>query len=151
MNRRHLFLAPLVLLLAPLGAQRVRAASYKLGTIEIGHPWAEPPTGDVTAVFMTLANLGSNPDRLVGATTPLAATVLFQEHGDRPVTAFDLKPKQPLALQPGGSRVVLQGVKRPLAVTDAFPLTLRFATAGTITVIVRVERGPATSSPTSAH
>lgn len=151
MNRRGLLLAPLVLLLGPFGARRSRAESYRFGTIEISHPWAEPPTGDVTAVFMTLADLGDKPDHLVGATTPVASTVLFQERGNRPVAAFDLRPKQSLALRPGGDRIVLQGVKLPLAAADAFPLTLRFTAAGDITVVVPVEHGSAIPAPTPAR
>lgn len=145
MNRRRLLLAPLVLLVVPLGA--AHAHSYKLGTIEIGHPWAKPPTGDVAAVFMALANTGDKSDRLVGASTPIADTVLFQDSGNRPVAAFDLPPKMPVALRPGGRRIVLQGVKQKLAVDDAFPLTLRFAAAGSVTILVQVERGSATPTP----
>ena len=151
MNRRTLLLVPLALSLAPLGASRAGAHSYKLGAIEIGHPWAEPPTGDIAAVFMALANTGDKPDRLMGASTPIADTVLFQEYGNRPVAAFDLRPKVPVALRPGGRRIVLQGVKQKLAVDDAFPLTLRFAAAGSITVLVQVERGPATPTPSPAR
>src|SRR5690348_2586799 len=148
MNRRNLLLAPLTLFLA-LGASRARAHSYMLGAIEIGHPWAEPSTGDVTAVFMALANMGDKPDRLIGAATPIADAVLFQDYGNRPIDAFDLPPKRPMALRPGGRRVVLQGVKHRLVAGDDFPLTLRFANAGQITVMVMVQ--PELSEPTPAH
>lgn len=148
MNRRSLLLAPLILLLA-LGASRARAHSYKLDAIEIGHPWAEPSTGDVAAVFMALANMGDKPDRLVGAATPIADAVLFQDYGNRPIDAFDLPPKRPMALRPGGRRVVLQGVKHRLAAGDDFPLTLRFANAGQITIMVMVQQE--SSEPTPAH
>jgi len=148
MNRRSLLLAPLTLLLA-LGASRARAHSYTLRAIEIGHPWAEPSTGDVAAVFMALANMGDKPDRLIGAATPIADAVLFQDYGNRPIDAFDLLPKQPMALRPGGRRIVLQGVKRRLAAGDDFPLTLRFAAAGNTTIMVLVEHGPA--EPPPAH
>ena len=151
MNRRHLLLASLAVLLVPLGASHACAHSYKLGSIEIGHPWAEPPAGDVAAVFMALANLGDKADRLEGASTPIANTVLFQETGNQPTSAIDLPPKLPVALRPGGRRIVLQGVKQKFAVGDAFPLTLRFAIAGSITVLVQVERGPATPSPSPAR
>ncbi|HYL49074.1 MAG TPA: copper chaperone PCu(A)C [Stellaceae bacterium] len=149
MNRRSLLLAPLTVLLAALGTSRGRAHSYTLGAIEIGHPWAEPSTGDVAAVFMALANMGDKPDRLVGGATAIADAVMFQDYGNRPIGAFDLLPKQPVALRPGGRRVVLQGVKRRLAVGDDFPLTLRFARAGQTTVMVMVQQQP--SEPSPAH
>ncbi|MGH7013103.1 MAG: copper chaperone PCu(A)C [Stellaceae bacterium] len=147
MNRRSLLIAPLVCLLASLGAPRARAHSYKLGMIEIGHPWAEPSTGDIAAVFMALANMGDKPDRLTGAAAPIADAVLFQDYGNHPVDSFALQPKQPVALRPGGPRIVLQSVKRPLVIGDDFPLTLRFAAAGDITVMVVVEHGPAEPTP----
>jgi len=151
MNRRSLFFAPLALLLAPLGAPRARARSFTLGAIEIGHPWAEPTTGDVAAVFMVLANMGNKPDRLISAATPVADTVLFQDYGNRPVAAFDLPPKRPVALRPGGRHIVLQGLNQRLAVGDGFPLTLRFAAAGNTTIIVQVEHGAAEPVPSPAH
>src|SRR5690348_5151293 len=149
MNRRNLLLAPLTLLLTPFGASTVRAHSYTLGAIQVGHPWAEPSTSDVAAVFMALANMGDKPDRLVGAATPIADAVLFQDYGNRPIDAFDLPPKRPMALRPGGRRVVLQGVKHRLAAGDDFPLTLRFANAGQITIMVMVQQE--SSEPTPAH
>lgn len=151
MNRRSLFLAPLALMLVPLGAARVRAHSYTLGAIEIGHPWAEPTTGDVAAVFMALANMGAKADRLASAATPIADTVLFQEYGNQPVAAFDLLPKQPVVLQPGGRHIVLQGLKQRLVVGDGFPLTLRFAVTGSTTIIVQVEHRAAQPPPSPAH
>lgn len=151
MNRRNLLLAPLTLLLAPFGASAVRAHSYTLGAIQIGHPWAEPSTSDVAAVFMALANMGDKPDRLTGAATPIANAVLFQDYGNRPVDAFDLPAKQPLALRPGGRRIVLQSIKRRLAAGDDFPLTLRFADAGEVTVMVLVERAPTEPMTPPAH
>jgi len=150
-NRRSLFLAPLTLLLAPFGASAVRAHSYIFGKIEIGHPWAQPSTSDVAAVFIALANMGDKPDRLTGAATPIANAVLFQDYGNHPVDAFDLPVKQPVALRPGGRRIVLQSSKRKLAVGDNFPLTLRFANAGETMVMVLVERGPAEPTTTPAH
>lgn len=151
LNRRSLLLAPLTLLLTPFGAAPVRAHSYTLGKIEIGHPWAEPSSSDVAAVFMALANMGDKPDRLTGAATPIANAVLFQDYGNRPVDAFDLPVKQPVALRPGGRRIVLQGVKRRLAVGDDFPITLRFAAAGETTVMVLVERELAKPMTPPAH
>ena len=151
MNRRNLLLAPLTLLLTPFGASTARAHSYTLGAIQVGHPWAEPSTSDVAAVFMALANMGDKPDRLTGAATPIANAVLFQDYGNRPVDAFDLPVKQPLALRPGGRRIVLQSIKRQLAVGDDFPLTLRFAAAGEITVMVLVERVPTEPMTPPAH
>ncbi len=55
---------------------------------------------------------------------------------------LDLPPHRPVALRPGGKYIALLGVKRPLALDDNFPLTLRFAGADEITVTVPVEDAP---------
>lgn len=147
MNRRSLLLAPLTVLLAGVTASTACAHSYTLGAIEIGHPWAEPSTSDVAAVFIALANMSDKPDQLVGAATPIADAVTFQDYGNRPVGAFDLPPKRPVALRPAGRHIVLQGLNQRLAVGDSFPLTLTFAGAGKSMVTVMVERGPAEPRP----
>jgi len=143
MNRRSLLLAPLMLVVA----RRAFAHSFALGTIEIGHPWAKPSATEAAAIFMALGNTGDKPDRLIGGTTPIAAQVLFRDRGGEPLAYYDLRPKRPVALRPGGRYIALHGLQRPLAIDDRFPLTLRFAEAGAITVMVLVEPGPEEPTP----
>jgi len=51
MRRRDLLLAPLPFLFARIAW----AHSYRLGPIEIGHPWARPSVTGAAAVFLALA------------------------------------------------------------------------------------------------
>jgi len=141
MNRRTLLLAPLALLLPP-EARPALAHSFALGAIQIGHPWAKPSATDVAAIFMALGNTGDKPDRLVAGSTPIASEVIFRDRGGYPLEYYDLRPKRPVALRPGGRYIALRGLKIPLAIDDKFPLTLRFERAGTITIEVLVEPGP---------
>ena len=138
MRRRSLLLAALALLLTPAAL----AHSYKLGAIEIGHPWARPSVTGKAAVFLAFANNGRDTDRLVGGSTPIAAQVILREADGAAMDELDLMPHRPVPLRPGGKYIALLGLKRPLALGDSFPLTLRFAAAGEITMTVLVEDAP---------
>ena len=139
MHRRTLLLLPPALLLA----RAASAHSYKLGAIEIGHPWARPSVTGKAAVFLALANTGHDTDRLVGGSTPIAAEVILRAANGEPLEEIDLPPHRPVAFRPGGKYIALLGLKGPLALDDRFPLTLRFAGAGEITVTVIVADAPA--------
>jgi copper(I)-binding protein len=139
MRRRRLLLAPVALL---AGASAARAHSFRLGSIEIGHPWAKPAVTDGAAVFLALSNVGATADRLIGGSTPIADEVILRAQDGSPLDYIDLFPKRPVALRPGRRYIGLRGLKLPLALDDTFPLTLRFALAGSIDVTVMVEEGP---------
>lgn len=135
---RILRLLPILLLLAPAAL----AHSYKLGAIEIGHPWAQPASGGEGAVFLALANEGSVPDRLIGASTPMAKRVIFRDAAGKTLAGIDLPPHHPVPFRPGGTHLALVGLTHPLALKQSFPLTLRFAKAGSVAVTVFVESSP---------
>lgn len=138
MRRRLLLAAPL----AFLALRKAWAHSYKLGNIEIGHPWARPSVTGAAAVFLAMSNLGRSTERLVGGTTPIAKEVLLRDEDGNPLEYLELPPHHPLALRPGRRYIALHGLKGPLALDDSFPLTLRFEHAGDVTVTVMVEDGP---------
>jgi len=138
MHRRALLLAPLSLALARAAA----AHSYKIGAIEIGHPWARPSVTGKAAVFLALSNTGKTTDRLIGGRTPIAQEVLLRDEDGSPLEYLDLLPRHPLALRPGRKYIALLGLSGPLALEDSFALTLNFAAAGRITVRVTVEDAP---------
>jgi periplasmic copper chaperone A len=138
MRRRVLLLSPIAVLLA----RAAWAHSYQLGAIEIGHPWARPSVTGKAAVFIAFNNTGDTTDRLVGGTSPIAEEVLLRAAGGSPLEEMDLLPHHPLPLRPGGKYIALLGLKGPLALDDRFPLTLRFAAAGSITITVQVEDAP---------
>ncbi|HYM04859.1 MAG TPA: copper chaperone PCu(A)C [Stellaceae bacterium] len=138
MRRRDLLLAPF-LLLAP---RPVAAHSYALGPIEVGHPWARPSITGAAAVFMALGNTGKSSDRLIAAMSPIAEQVFLRAEDGSEVEYYELLPRRPVALRPGGKYIGLRGVKGLLALEDSFPMTLRFAAAGDMEVTVTVEDGP---------
>jgi cytochrome c2 len=74
----HLALA---LWLALYAGGAANAQTSAASTIVVEQPWARAtPKGAKTgAAYMTLVNIGGSPDRLIGATTPLAGKVQFHK------------------------------------------------------------------------
>ena len=138
MNRRLLLLAPLALSCARVA----RAADYSLGAIAITHPWVPPAVTGAAALFVGLVNNGARRERLIAASTPVAGTVIFRANDGTPLEYYDLWPKRPVELAPGRRYIALRDLKGPLALDGTFPVTLRFAAAGEITITAVVEAGP---------
>jgi periplasmic copper chaperone A len=135
-------IARLACLLLALSAAAALAHSFRLGAIEIGHPWAPPSASGDAVVYLALGNQGTAPDRLVAASSPRAQTVEMRGGDDRLLKEIVLAPKRPIALRAGRPHLALHGVSRPLAAGEEFPLRLTFAGAGSIEVTVTVETTP---------
>ncbi|HVR93147.1 MAG TPA: copper chaperone PCu(A)C [Casimicrobiaceae bacterium] len=130
------------------GSSAPSAHDYALKSLKIDHPFARatPPGAKVAGVFVTVENTGTQPDRLLSVSTPIAGVAeLHQMSVDagvmrmRGVAALEVRPGEKLQLKPGGYHVMLSELRRPLKVGDKFPLTLTFQNAGTIDVSVWVE------------
>ena len=142
-----------------LAALSAVAHSFKLGEIDIGHPYARPTREGqmVGAGYLKLANKGP-VDRLVSATSPAAGSVEIHSmsmEGDvmkmRQVDAIEIATGQTVELKPGGYHLMLMGLKAPLKVGDKFPLTLKFEKSGEVVVTVNVEEPKSKSQATGAH
>lgn len=134
---------PIAIAVAFLAAVPALAHSFRLGELEIGHPWAPPSGAGDAPVYLALSNRGSAADRLVAASSPRAQKVELRESDDSLLQEITLEPKRPVALRAGRPHLALRGITQPLVAGDAFPLTLRFAGAGSIEVTVMVEAAPA--------
>ena len=142
---RHLFLA-VALLLAGIGP--ASAHSYKLGALEIGHPWARatPPTAPTGGGYLSVKNTGTTPDRLVSVSSPAAETVQVHEmkmEGNvmrmREIAGgLEIPPGATVTLAPGGMHLMMMGLKGPLKQGERVPLTLVFEKAGKIDVELAV-------------
>jgi hypothetical protein len=137
-KRRVLLLAPLALCCARVAQAKV----FSLGSIAITHPWVPPAVTEAAALFMGMVNNGSAPDRLIGASTPAAGTIILRAHDGTALEYYDLLPKRPVDLAPGRRYIALRDLKGPLALDDTLPITLHFEHAGNITVTAIVEAGP---------
>jgi copper(I)-binding protein len=128
------------------------AHEFKLADLLIEKVWARASIGPAKAgaVYLTIVNAGSEPDRLIGAKTPAAReaathvnTMVDGVMKMRHVAAIEVSPGEPTVLQPGGLHIMLIGLASPLAEGATFPLTLTFEKAGTIEVDVWVEKAGA--------
>lgn len=136
------------------------AHSYKAGSIDIDHPTARPTAAgqSVAGGFMTFVNKGA-ADRLLSATTPVAASVQIHSmamDGNvmkmRQLEALELLTGQVVELKPGSWHLMLMGLKAPLKAGDKFPMTLKFEKAGKAVVTVNVEQPePAKAEPQHEH
>ena len=115
--------------------------------IEIENPWsrATTPGTKIAAGYMVIRNKSSAPDRLIGASSPLAARVethVTVRDGEimrmRPVKGYDVPANGSFELKPGGAHLMFVDIKRPFKEGDRIPATLRFAKAGEVKVEFQV-------------
>ncbi len=145
MKIRTLTLAAALLALLAIPAF---AHGFKVGSIEIEHPWARASAGSAEngAAYMVLNNEGKEADKLVAASSPAADRVELHTHIDeggvmkmRQINTVDIASGGTVKLAPGGLHVMLLGLKAPLVKGKAFPLTLTFEKAGTVLVEISVQ------------
>ena len=99
-------------LLAILLATTVTSAQhYEAGDIHIQSPWSRelPPTSPNSAVYLTLTNHGTQPEKLLSASTDVAELVEIHSHiledgmmKMRRVESVDLPPHKAVLFSPGG-------------------------------------------------
>jgi len=128
----------LVLLITPAAAHE-----HTHKNIKIVHPWVPETEAGTVTLRMTLKNGGAKAERLIGASTPIAADVVMLDGKGRPGAGFAIPAHGQLALSSDGPHIVLGGLKKPLRAYDDFELTLRFEKAGAVKVDVIVEEMPA--------
>ena len=153
-------LLPLVLLAVSLVATSAVAHDYKIGSIEVGDPWsrATPSTAPSAGGFLTIANKGSIPDRLLAIQSPAAKQVELHEmkmdgnvmHMRELENGVALAPGQTVELKPGGFHVMFIGLKAPFVKGQRVPATLVFEKAGKVDVEFTVEALGA-AAPSGAH
>jgi len=123
------------------------AEDYKVKMLRVSNPFtrATPPGAKIAGAFMSIENQGKEADRLVSASSPVAAVVAIHEmtmDGGlmkmRAVKGIDLKPGATVELRPGGYHVMLEDLKRPLKDGEQIPLVLTFEKAGALEIKVNV-------------
>jgi copper(I)-binding protein len=135
------------------------AYDYKVGALEIEHPWsrAVPKGATVAAGYVTIKNTGTEPDRLVSGSTPVASKFEVHEMSMdkgvmkmRPVQGgLEIKPGETVELKPQSLHIMMMGLKQPIEKGKPFKGSLVFEKAGTVDVDFAVEGVGAT--PAAAH
>ena len=122
------------------------AHSFKIGEIDIGHPYARPTVaGQPGGGYLSLDNHGAD-DRLVAVSAAIATSTQIHSmsmQGDvmkmRQVDVLDVPAGRKVELKPGGYHFMFMGLKAPLKAGDRFPMKLKFEKAGEVEVTVNVE------------
>jgi len=120
------------------------AHDYKVGTLQIAHPWtrATPKGASVGGGFLEITNTGSVPDRLIGGSSPVAARFEVHEMSmDNGVMKMRqlkdgllIKPGETVELKPGSYHVMFVDLKEPIKEGDRVKGTLEFEKAGKVEV-----------------
>ena len=123
----------------------VQAAESSTVTIREAWARATPPGIRVGGGYVTVVNSGTQPDRLIGASSPLSdkteihtsettggmARMRWLEKG------LEIPAGKEVVLAPGGVHLMFMGLKRPIVKDEVVPVTLRFERAGEIAVELR--------------
>lgn len=139
----------------------VVAHQYQLGKLVIGHPWSRPAAAGVPmgVAYLSIANNGTEPEVLTGASSPAAASVQFHQTTIsegmarmRPLGEVTIAPGATVKFEPGGIHLMLVDLKAPLEAGKPVSLILEFRKAGRITVQLSVENSdlPATGATTGS-
>ncbi len=140
------------LLLAATLASFASAASaheYKIGALQIGHPWtrATPKGATVAAGYLKITNTGTEADKLVGGSADFSARFEIHEMAMdngvmkmRPVAGgLEIKPGQTVELKPESFHLMFPGLKQQLDKGQRVKGTLQFEKAGKVDVEFAVE------------
>lgn len=126
------------------------AHDYRLGDLEINHPWSRvtPPGAMVAGGFLTIRNHGSTPDRLIAVTGEITNRAEIHEmavNGEgvmtmRPVTAgLEIPAGGTVELKPGSYHLMFMDIVRGTREGEDFAGTLTFEKAGTVNVEFSVQ------------
>ena len=145
----RLGLAVFVAALSFASAHGVLAHEFKVGDLEIEHPWSrETPTGArVAGGYFSVKNTGSSPDRLVSIASDISAKTEIHQMAvnDGVMTmrevegGLEIPAGGEVAFKAGGYHLMFIDLKRQPKKGESFPATLTFQKAGSVTVDFAVE------------
>ena len=135
-------IAPLALSLLLLGGCSQPAAGP---SIRVTDAWARAtvPGQSSGAIYATIENKGE-ADRLVGVTSDAGMAMLHANEGKdgvarmRMIGELEIPAAGRVPLAPGGTHVMLSGLKAPLTAGGDLAVTMRFALAGAQPVKVAI-------------
>ena len=135
----------LIVLLAAVAGEAL-AEEYRLGDLVVKDPWARemPPVSETGAAYFRIENRG-DVDRIVSMDTPAAERAELHTHEledgvakMRHLPSVEVPARGRVVFEPGDRHVMLIGLNEALVAGESFPVTIRFAQAGEMEVVVRV-------------
>lgn len=137
------------------------AHDYRLGDVQISHPFATPAPPSVPhgAAYVDITVEGEEPAVLVGASTPASDTVELHDMAMddgvmrmRQVMQIEVPGGITQTMRPGGGyHLMLMNLVAPLREGDRFPMTLEFAERGEVEVEVWVQSAGEGSADADDH
>ena len=122
---------------------------YKVGALVIEAPWtrATPGGARVGGAYLKITNTGTQSDRLVGGSLPIATAVevhqMSMSEGVMKMrkleAGLEIKPGQTVELKPGSYHLMFTGLSQALQQGQTVKGTLQFEKAGSVEVEYRVE------------
>jgi periplasmic copper chaperone A len=146
---KRLFYITLLLTAVLVLPTQASAHSHKKKGLEIIHPWTRATGKSQTTVLvsMTIKNSGAG-DRLLGASTPLAAAAEIRAPDkDKPLPSVAIAAGKRIELKRNGPHLELTGFKKHLDAYETFAMTLIFEKAGSVVIEVMVEEAGAQPKP----
>jgi copper(I)-binding protein len=123
--------------------------------VEVENAWsrATPPGAKIAAGYLLIRNKAAEADKLIAASSPLAARVethVTEKQGEvmrmREVKGYEVPAKGSFELKPTGAHLMLVDIKRPFKAGEKIPLVLRFQNAGEIKTELEVKALGATAA-----
>lgn len=131
------------------GSHGLSAHEFKVGDLEIEHPWSrEVPTGArVAGGYLSVKNTGGSSDRLISVASDIAAKAEVHQMSvkDGVMTmrqvdgGLEIPAGATVALEAGGYHLMFIDLKKQPKKGESFPATLTFEKAGSVTVDFAVE------------
>lgn len=136
------------------------AHEMKNNGLMVKDSWARATAGPAKAgaVYLTIANMGHETDRLVAVKSDLAKRTEIHTHlmkdgmiKMRHVEAVEVSPGTPTIFQPGGLHIMFMGLNKPFVEGETLPLTLVFEKTGEIDIEFVVQGVSAKSKNKDGH
>ena len=135
-----------------LVASGAGAHEFKVGALDIGHPWSRPTPkdADIAGGYLTITNKGKTADRLIGGDSPAAGQIEVHEvvevDGMTKTRALanriERKSGKTGVLKHGTYRILLLGLKEPFQLGQKVKVRLVFEKAGPVEIVYNVEENP---------
>ncbi|WP_208437198.1 copper chaperone PCu(A)C [Bartonella taylorii] len=139
------------------------AQQYKVGDIEILHPWtrATPRGIKVGSGYLYIINHGNTPDRLISISTKGVQTTEIHSMAvvndimkmENMHHGIEIPGNGEITLKPGGDHIMFMGLSQPFKLGDKISAKLTFEKAGTVdidfSVNAMVGKSPPKSAPTN--
>ena len=142
------------LVAAALLAAPAIAHEVTLGSLKLTDLWtrATPPGAPTAVGYLTITNSGNEPDKLIGASSPLAEKgelhLMAVKDGVMTMRTIDDGIEIPaggaVTLAPAGFHIMFVTLKEPLKEGGKMPVTLTFEKAGSIDTFLHIQAVGAT-------